>query len=82
MTHVQQIQIGDIVRVRENIALMPLRPDAPSEIPAGIYGEVVDLYDDRGDTFCHVEFYEPYEYVNEIPLRVDLLETMFRFSLN
>lgn len=82
MTHIQQIQIGDVVRVREPIVLMPLDPSSPDEIPAGIFGEVTELYDQWGDTFCQVHFHEPYEYANEIPLRADMLEIMFRFSLN
>lgn len=82
MSHVAEIQIGDIVRVREPLALMPLYAHLPDEIPAGIFGEVVDWFENAGDTFYKVEFHEPYEYANEIPLPSHSLEIMFRFSIN
>lgn len=82
MSHVAEIQVGDIVRVREALALIPLYKHAPDEVPAGIYGEVMDYFQDAGDTYYRVEFHEPYEYVNEIPLPSHSLEIMFRFFIN
>jgi hypothetical protein len=82
MTQVEEIQIGDIVRVREPLALMPIYKNVPDEIPAGIFGEVIDYYEDAGGTYYRVEFHEPYEYANEIPLPPGSLEIMFRFSAN
>lgn len=83
MPDVMELRIGDVVRIRETILLMPLSEHVPSEIPAGIYGQVSDVIQDvEGELACYVEFYEPYEIFNELPLRARHLELMFRFSLN
>ena len=83
MPEVTNIQVGDIVRIRENIQLMPITDWAPDQIPAGIYGQVIDTSENAewGQT-CYVEFYEPYEVFNELPLSADHLEIMFRLSVN
>lgn len=76
-----QIQIGDIVRVRQTIVLVPLDKRTPSEIPGGIYGQVVDIaYGLVGEILCWVEFHEPYEYINMAGVSIDEnhLELVFR----
>lgn len=83
MPKITTIKVGDIVRVRQPIALVPLDNRAPSEIPAGIFGQVIRISNQIGDEiFYQVEFHEPYEYANEISIRADMLEVIFRFSLN
>ena len=83
MTEITDIQIGDIVRIRQAIGLMPIDDSAPDFIPAGIFGEVVDISRvDGEEIFYCVEFHEPYEFASEIAIRSDMLEVMFRFSLN
>ena len=77
----QEIQIGDIVRVRKSIELVPLDKRTPSVIPGGIYGQVVDLTSGLiGETLCWVDFHEPYEYINQSGVSIDetCLELVFR----
>lgn len=77
----QELQIGDIVRVRRSIALQPLDPRAPEEIPAGIFGEVIDFQPgDLGELRCRVDFHEPYEIFSEIPIGESMLELVFRIG--
>ncbi|MFP4324261.1 MAG: hypothetical protein ACLFTK_17530 [Anaerolineales bacterium] len=77
------LQIGDLVRIRENINLVPLTKDVPDHIPAGIYGEVTEVFErESGEVYCQVEFHEPYEIFNELVLAAHDLELMFRISLN
>jgi hypothetical protein len=79
----EQIQVGDIVRVKQTINLVPLDQRAPSEIPAGIYGEVIDIQPDvEGELVCWVEFHEPYDYIRDLGIRSECLELMFRFWVN
>ena len=56
---------------------------SPAEIPAGIFGEVLEVYElDTGERVCQVDFHEPYNYASEIAIQAEMLEVMFRFSLN
>lgn len=73
------LQIGDIVRVRRSLELVPLDKRTPSFIPAGIYGQVVDISEGMlGEAMCWVEFHEPYDYVSKTALEEHLLELVFR----
>jgi len=77
------IQAGDIVRVRHSIELIPLDETAPREIPAGICGQVMTVADVVDDNmFFRVEFSEPYEMFSTVAIRSDMLEVIYRFSLN
>jgi len=81
MTDIDAIHIGDIVRIKERIELMPLDDNVPAEIPAGIFGQVVEVRGHDGHLALYqVDFHSPYEYVNEISLREDLLEVVFRLN--
>ena len=83
MTELNVFQIGDIVRIKEPISLVPLHESFPSEIPAGIFGEVINVADSEDGSIAYlVGFHEPYEFASEIAIRADMLELMFRFSLN
>ncbi|NJL93655.1 MAG: hypothetical protein HC915_07945 [Anaerolineae bacterium] len=75
----QLFQIGDLVRVRENVELIPLDKRAPSEVPAGIYGQIVHITENLpGEVLCWVEFPAPYEYANQTGLPAVLLDLVFR----
>jgi hypothetical protein len=84
MENLSRIQVGDIVRVRQTLELIPIHRNstAPTEVPSGIFGEVTDVFQMDGDIYYQVQFHEPYEYVNELPLPSETLEIMFRFSMN
>lgn len=83
MSNPYEFQVGDIVRIRQTINLVPLDARAPSEIPAGIYGEVMYISQDFMDEPAYiVEFHEPYALFNDLPLMGDHLELMFRHSFN
>ena len=82
MTETNVFQIGDIVRIREPITLVPLHESIPSEIPAGIFGEIINVTEAAEGIAYIVGFHEPYEFASEIAIRADMLELMFRFSLN
>ena len=83
MTEINVFQIGDIVRVREPISLVPLDESIPSEIPAGIFGEIINVTQvAEGNLAYIVTFHEPYEFASEIAIHAEMLELMFRFSLN
>jgi hypothetical protein len=83
LTEINVFQIGDIVRIKQPISLVPLDESIPSEIPAGIFGEIVNTTQvAEGDIAYIVEFHEPYEFASEIAIRADMLELMFRFWLN
>jgi hypothetical protein len=82
MTEITHIQLGDIVRIRETITLVPLYENVPAEIPAGIYGEVVSIAEDEtGETIYYVDFHEPYEFVSELGIHGDMLEVVFRLPI-
>jgi hypothetical protein len=83
LTEINVFQIGDIVRIKEPISLVPLDESIPSEIPAGIFGEVINVTEtgDGGIAYL-VEFHEPYEFASEIAIHAHMLELMFRFWLN
>lgn len=75
----ERLQIGDLVRVRRTVELVPLDNRTPHEIPGGIYGQIVDITEGiTGEVLCWVEFHEPYEYVNKTALEESILELMFR----
>jgi len=83
LTELHVFQIGDIVRIREPISLVPLDESIPSEIPAGIFGEVINVTEvSDGHIAYVVDFHEPYEFASEIAIHAEMLELMFRFSLN
>ena len=75
----QQLQIGDIVRVRETLVLVPLDKRTPYEIPAGIYGQIIEIRDGLlGETLCRVEFHEPYGYAVMTAFDAAMLDLVFR----
>jgi hypothetical protein len=81
MTDLPDFEIGDLVRVRQTISLVPLDSRAPGEIPAGIFGEVIFISVGReGEPVYMVEFHEPYELFSELPLMGQDLELMFRLA--
>ncbi len=83
MVKPMDLQVGDLVRIRQNINLVPLTQEVPDHIPAGIYGEVIEIFArGGGDVYCQVEFHEPYEIFNDLVLAAHDLELMFRISLN
>ncbi len=83
MSNPSEFQVGDIVRIRQTINLVPLDARAPSEIPAGIYGEIIYISTNTLDEPAYiVEFHEPYELFNDLPLMGAHLELMFRHSMN
>jgi hypothetical protein len=83
MMETTELQPGDLVRIRETITLVPLYQNIPTEIPAGIYGEVMSFREDEtGEVVYYVEFHEPYDYVTELGIHGDMLELVFRFAVN
>lgn len=74
-------QIGDLVRTRATIELVPLDEDlAPAEIPAGVFGEVSGITHDADGEIYWVEFHEPYHFIDQCPLAAESIELVFRID--
>lgn len=83
MAEVRDLQVGDIIRIRQAIQLIPLEEGIPAEIPAGTLATIVDVVlFDAEDLQYQVVFSDEMAHFNDIYLSADFFDLMFRFSLN